>query len=736
MSTRVIKQFVTPASSGLLKNLSLFVALFLAFSVFGGDKTEEFWNAVRKGDLEKVKTFLAAGIDVNTKNRYGATALSFAADKGYVEIAKLLIEKGADVNVTDTFYKSTPLAWATFNNHPEMVILLLEKGANDAGEALGAAISNKDAAMVKVFLEKGKLKPEELSEALEFAKQQGDPNIVDALKKAGAKEPVRFPLPDELLKSYAGTFRNESGNEVTVAIKEKNVLLQSAGDDPFPLSAVDNTTFKSGGFSITFFSKENKVAGFNVQRPNGTTSVYNRIEDRDKAVVPSSEPAKTETAPAASSVSPFTVKTGGNWPSFRGLNATGVADGENPPMKWDGEKSVNIRWKTPIPGLAHSSPVVWGNKVFLTTAISSNPDSKLRHGLYGDVAPDKDLSKHTWKVYCLDKQTGKILWERVVAEATPEVKRHPKSTQANSTPATDGKNVALLTGNGELLVYDIQGNQLWKKDLGVLNSGWFYDPDYEWGYGSSPILYKNLVIVQCDLQKNSYIAAFDVKTGKQVWLTPREEIPSWGSPTIHVGKERAELITNGTGFVRGYDPITGKELWKLAGNSEITVPTPFVAHDLIYVTSGYTPVQPIYAIKLGAKGDISLKKDQESNQFVAWSKQRGGPYMPTPIVYGDYLYTCANSGVVTAYNAKTGERIYQQRLGGKGSAYAFTASPVAADGKLYFTSEDGEIFVIKAGPTYEVLSVNKLGEVILATPAISQKMLIVRTINHLYGIGE
>ncbi|MCI0601622.1 ankyrin repeat domain-containing protein [bacterium] len=719
----------------MFRKFFLLVVLFLACSAFADDKTEEFWNAVRKGDVEKVKTFLAEGIDVNAKNRYGATALSFAADKGHVEIARLLIEKGADVNVKDTFYRATPLSWAIYNKHVEVAQLLLEKGATDVTDALGASIDSKDSAMVKLILEKGKLKPEELSDALEFAKQVQDQSIVDALKQAGAKEATQFAVPDEILQDYAGTFRNESGNEVTVGIQDKKVLLQSAGADPFPLSAVDNTTFKSGGFSITFFSKENKVAGFNVQRPDGSTTVYNRMEVKTASAEPPAEVPRVVSAPPVGSSS-FSVKTGGNWPSFRGLNATGIADGENPPTAWDAGKSVNIRWKTEIPGLAHSSPVVWGNRVFVTTAISSNPDSKLKHGLYGDVAPDKDLSKHTWKVYCLDKQTGKILWQRLVAEGVPEVKRHPKSTQANSTPATDGKHLAVLLGNGELLVYNMQGDQLWKKDLGVLNSGWFYDPDYEWGYGSSPVLYKNLVIVQCDLHKNSFIGAFDVKSGKQIWLTPREEIPSWGSPTVHVGKDRAELITNGTGFIRGYDPLTGKELWKLAGNSEITVPTPFVAHDLIYVTSGYTPVQPIYAIKLGATGDISLKKDQESNQFVAWSKQRGGPYMPTPIVYGDYLYTCANNGVVTAYNAKTGERIYQQRLGGKGSSYAFTASPVAADGKLYFTSEDGEIFVVKAGPTYEVLSVNKMGEVILATPAISQKTFIVRTLNHVYGISE
>lgn len=293
-----------------------------------------------------------------------------------------------------------------------------------------------------------------------------------------------------------------------------------------------------------------------------------------------------------------------------------------------------------------------------------------------------------------------------------------------------------MFNSGDLQCYDLDGNVIWKQELGTLDSGWFYDPDYQWAYGSSPIIYKNLVILQCDLQKGSYIAAFDLDSGKRVWLTSREEVPSWGTPTLYEGKNRVELIANGTNAVRGYDPLTGKELWKLSGNSEITVPTPIYSEDLIYVTSGYAPIQPIYAIRAGAVGDISLAKDTESNQFVAWSKSRGGPYMPTPIVYEDYLYTCANNGVIVCYNAKTGERIYQQRLGGKGSSYAFTASPVAADGRIYFASEDGEVFVVKAGPAFELLATNPIGEVVLASPAIADGMLIVRAQNHVFAIGK
>ena len=423
-----------------------------------------------------------------------------------------------------------------------------------------------------------------------------------------------------------------------------------------------------------------------------------------------------------------------NWPQFRGPGASGVVEGRTAAVNWDASKSVNTRWKTAIPGLAHSSPVVWGNKIFVTTAITSAAKDETRFGLFGDVAPVKDDPKHTWKIYALDKMTGKILWERTASEGMPKVKRHPKSTHANSTPVTDGKYLVVLFGSEGLFAYDLNGKLLWKQDIGVLDSGWFYDPDYQWEHGSSPIIYRDLVIVQADVQKDAFIAAYSLKTGKLVWKTPREEISSWGTPTIYEGKTRAELITNGSKAIRGYDPATGKELWRLTPNSEITTPTPFVAHDLIFVTSGYAPIQPIYAIRPGGNGDISLKDDKESNTFIAWSKKRGGPYMPTPIVYGDLLYTCSNQGVVTAYNVDTGERIYQERLAGKGGA--FTASPVASDGKIYLSSEDGDVFVVKAGPKHELLATNSVGEVMMATPAISDGLVIVRGINHVFAFGE
>jgi outer membrane protein assembly factor BamB len=422
-----------------------------------------------------------------------------------------------------------------------------------------------------------------------------------------------------------------------------------------------------------------------------------------------------------------------NWPSFRGPNASGVADGQPTPLKWDVASGENVLWKTPVPGMAVSSPVVWGDRVFVSTAVSSDANAGIKTGLYGDVKPSNDVSMHSWRLLALDKRTGKVLWDRVAHEGVPKTKRHPKSSQASATPVTDGRHVVVSFGSEGLYAYDFDGKLLWTRDLGTLNAGWFYDPDYEWGIASSPIIWKNSVIVQCDIQKNSFVAAFDVATGNPLWRTAREEIPSWSTPTVYERDGRTELVTQATGFTRGYDPATGKELWRLSGNSEIAIPTPIVGPNLIIVTNGYTPIQPIYAIKPGASGDITLKKDQTSSESVAWSTPRGGPYIPTPVIYGDHLYVLAITGVLTSYDVRTGQRIYQQRVGMGGS---FSASPVAADGKLYISSEDGDVYVVKAGPQYELLASNSISEVLMSSPAISDGTLFFRGLRNVFAIKQ
>lgn len=421
------------------------------------------------------------------------------------------------------------------------------------------------------------------------------------------------------------------------------------------------------------------------------------------------------------------------WPSFRGPAASGVADGQNPPALWDAVTGHNILWKTPIPGLGHSSPVIWDDRIFLTTAVSDDPDPVFRYGPDGRMDRRSDRERNTWFVYAIDRHGGDVLWVREAVAEAPEIQRHPKNSYASATPATDGQHVAVLIATGNLFLYDFDGALLWQVDLGPLDSGASYDDTYQWGAASSPIIWENLVIVQADQQEGSFIAAFDVASGEEVWRTERDLISAFSTPTVHVGAARTELITNGAGTMFGYDPVTGEELWRMSGSSNNTTPTPVVDGELIYLTSGYR-IRPIFAIRTGATGDISLAEGTSSNEHVAWSSPRDGPYMASPLVYQGYLYVVATNGVLTVFDAATGERMYKRRIGQRGGAY--TASPIAADGRVYLTSEDGDIFVIRAGPDYEELATNTMDEVCLATPAISEGQIFIRTTNHLVAIRD
>jgi outer membrane protein assembly factor BamB len=425
-------------------------------------------------------------------------------------------------------------------------------------------------------------------------------------------------------------------------------------------------------------------------------------------------------------------ESGQNWPRFRGPRASGIADGHPTPVSWSVEGEANILWRTPIPGLAHSSPVVWGDSIFLTTAVSAEGGSLLRVGLYGDIAPVPTEAVHRFVLYRIDKRTGKILWERVAHEGVPRRPRHPKATHANSTPATNGEKIVAFFGSEGLYCYDMEGNLVWKKDLGPLDAAFYVAPDAQWGFASSPVIRDGVVYIQCDVLNDPFLAAFNLETGEQIWRTPRDDVPTWSTPTVHRKGDRTLLFVNGWKHIGGYDARTGEEIWRLKGGGDIPVPGPVVAHDLVFVTNAHGGAAPIYAVRLDAEGDVSLEEGTSSNRHVAWSNMRGGAYMQTPLVYGDYLYSCRNNGVLFCYRARTGERLYQERLGRGGTG--FTASPVAADGKLYFTSEEGDVYVVKAGPEFELLAKNPLGEVTMATPAISEGTLYFRTRTHLVAV--
>ena len=431
--------------------------------------------------------------------------------------------------------------------------------------------------------------------------------------------------------------------------------------------------------------------------------------------------------PAASSAA-------GSWPSFRGTQAAGVADNQQLPDRWDVKTGENILWRTPIPGLAHSSPIVWGDRVFVTSAVSQNPNATFRPGLYGDGDASDDRSPQRWVIYAIDRATGKIVWERVASEGVSLNKRHIKSTYASATPATDGRTVVAWFGSQGIYAYDVNGTMRWKVDLGRVDMGAYDIPTYEWGPASSPIIWNGLVIIQCDTQADSFVMALNVETGLPVWKTERDELPSWGTPTVIDTANGPELVTNASNFIRGYDPRTGKEKWRLGRSSKISAPTPIGADGVVVVGSGRAPERPLFVIRPGAEGDITPAAGATTSGGVVWSKTGRGPYMPTPLAYRDQLYVLGNQGLLDAYAVESGDEVYRQRIPHRGSG--FSASPVAADGKIYVSSEDGDIIVIAAGPEFQTLATNAMGENLMATPALSRGVMYVRGARTLFAIGK
>ena len=525
-----------------------------------------------------------------------------------------------------------------------------------------------------------------------------------------------FTLSGEGWPSMAGTW-TVSGREVTLQLRNGSDDCAGAGRDTFAVDAA----------RVSF----NLIAD--------TCTPRRMILDRSQWSPPGVQPAiearrivrRDGTAKGAL---PPEARGTGHWPSFRGLEATGSAEGQNLPDQWSPASGTNVRWRRPIPGLAHSSPIVWGDVVFVTSAISSRSDATFKPGLYGDGDASEDRSPHRWMLYAIDTRTGRIRWERTAAQGAPRNKRHIKSTYASSSPATNGRIVVAWFGSEGIFAYDFNGGLRWSVDLGRVDMGAYDIPSYEWGPASSPIIWNGLVIVQCDTQTDSFLLALNAETGETVWKTDRQELPSWGTPTIVNTSAGPELVTNASNFVRGYDPKTGRELWQLGGSSKITAPTPIFADGLHIVASGRAPERPVFAVRPGARGDLTLAGGATENKYVAWSKTGRGSYMPTPLAYRGLLYVLANNGVFDAYDIATGKEIYRQRLPLIGSGYS--ASPVAADGKIYLSNEDGEMLVVEAGPTFKHLTTNSIGESLMATPALSNGVMYVRGAHTLFAISR
>jgi outer membrane protein assembly factor BamB len=709
-----------------------FMTFLLAAAWAGAadDPGEALRTAAGAGDLARVDALLASGVPVDAPGRYGQTPLYFAAENGHLAVAQRLVERGANVNAKDRFFGASVLGMALNGGHLELARYLLIHGAEDAASALGTAIEQNDLELARAALATGLLEPLDLAAARKQVGESTAPGVRELLANASAKprqRPPYKPAPDRL-PAYVGRYRQGEGKDITVQIRGEGLGLTLPDQPEIALTAVEEDRFDnaSGDLSIVFGGRGGLIEYARLNR-GGELSFLGVV---------TSDPAPLRTATAGAETDAKAPKAAPRpWPQFRGPGASGVGDGQGAPASWNVATGEGVRFKTPIPGIGLSSPIVWGDRIFLTTAVSGKGDTTFRIGLYGDTTSVDDVSEHSFRLYALDAATGRVVWDREVHRGAPPVKRHTKSSLSNATPATDGEHVVVLFGSiGKLTAYDFQGKQLWIRDVGVIDTNDPQSGTDEWGHASSPILYGDLVLVQGDRRKDSFLAAYRLATGDEVWRIARDEPSTWTTPNILPAPSGDELITNGQ-TIRGYDPRTGRLLWSLGPNSEVVVATPIVGDGLAFVTAGYPPVRPVYAVRPGQRGDLSLAKGESASKAIAWSHPRGGTYIPSPILYRGILYTCNNNGILTAYRAETGEQLSIIRLSNNTTA-SFSASPVAADGRLYFPSETGDVYVLRAGPEPELLGVRPMGETVMSTPAISGGLMVVRTLNHVFGLAE
>ena len=447
------------------------------------------------------------------------------------------------------------------------------------------------------------------------------------------------------------------------------------------------------------------------------------------------KPSLTRLLALSLSLATASVALAQNWPQYRGPRASGLDDSTALPTTWNVETGENIRWQTALPGLSHASPIAWGDRGYVATAVNSAGRSDLRVGLYGAVEAAKDDASHQWRLLALDRATGRIVWNVVGHEGMPKVKRHTKASHCNSTPATDGQRLVAILGSEGLFCFEAaNGKLLWKKDLGPMEAGWFTNSKDQWGFASSPIIHQGKVVVQCDVQQGSFLAVFDLTDGRELWRTERKDVPTWSTPAIIEAAGRVQIAINGWHHTGGYDFATGNPLWKLDGGGDIPVPTPLSRDGLIYFTSAHGRSAPMRAIRADATGDITPDNVEWKHPSIAWNHDRRGNYMQTPILVGPHLYGSRDNALLTCFDAKTGEVRYSERLTAS-TTEGFTSSPVSDGRHVYFTSEIGNVYLVPATDKFSIAHKNTLGETCLSTPAISGGAIYFRTRDKLIAVG-
>ncbi len=424
-----------------------------------------------------------------------------------------------------------------------------------------------------------------------------------------------------------------------------------------------------------------------------------------------------------------------DWPSFRGAGGRGVADGFSIPTQWNADANKGplegVLWETSVPGLGHSSPVVVGHRIFLLTALAADGNAELMIEAGGKPTAAEDNGSQSWILLCYDKTNGNELWRKTVRQSEPRASRHAKATHANTSVCVDGENVVAFLGSEGLYCYDLDGNLRWSRDLGVINISKY---GVGWGYASSPAVHQDRIALVCDDPSNPHVIVLSLQDGEELWRVNRthDSERSWGTPLIHAGDDVTQVVVNGWPWIVSYDFETGSELWRIEGGGDNPIPTPFTAHGWIYVTNSHGAQSPIYVVRPEARGKLSTDPAQP-NDSIVWSSMRGGSYMSTPVVSGDYLYLGNSNGIVRCFHAKTGEKLYEERLG---KDAGIIASLVATDGKVVCASENAMVYVLPSAPEFKVLASNSMGEPCFATPAISEGVFYIRTTKRLVAIGN
>ena len=429
------------------------------------------------------------------------------------------------------------------------------------------------------------------------------------------------------------------------------------------------------------------------------------------------------------SAAPLAASSPRNWPNFRGAGSLGTSEDDSRlPDTWS--DTENVLWKTPLPGMAWASPVVWESRIFLTNVVSEGAVEPVKKGLYfGGNRPDISPDPHRWIAHGIDFASGEIVWETQLHRGRPAVPRHLKNSYASETPATDGERVYAHFGYLGTWCLDLDGKVLWKRE---------WEPRKirnDWGTAASPVVHGGRLYLVSDTDARSALTCLDKETGRTIWEVDRDEGSNWSTPYVWENELRTEIVTTGTGKVRSYD-LDGKLLWELGGMSSIVIPGPFSGHGMLYISSGYVGDQkrPVFALKPGASGDISLADGETTNEFVAWFQPQAAPYNPSPLLYKGLYYTLYDRGFLTCHDARTGEEVYgKQRL--DRDSKAFTSSPWAYNDRIFCLSEDGDCFVVEHGPDYRLVRKNSIGELCMATPAIAQGSLVLRGAQNLYRIS-